>query len=319
MKQLLKGIRHFFRILSIMAKELLLCTRYTGFISKSNRVIKWRLLLLAHSIEKGLSICDTRPDFGEKKAKDLLALLILSKAQQSDGINMYEYSEAVSVLKAYRQHRVEHNLDIEFLKDIDSVIDYNTQSFEAGFHEIDKNQLLCKPELFLDLCKKRHSVREYADYNVSDKDIIKALNIVQLAPSACNRQMIKVFFSPKADANRVLADYIPGNSGTRDEKAVYLFICVDRTAFDYYEVFQWYLNGGIFSAYLSLALTSNNIANCIYQWPNNYHHNKEVKASLNIPQSMEIVSVISAGHYKEMVKVLSSARKSVEEYYCESY
>ena len=98
-------------------------------------------------------------------------------------------------------------------------------------------------------------------------------------------------------------------------KKLFLFICSDITAFDYFEVYQWYLNAGIFSAYLTLSLTSLNVASCIYQWPIGYKYSDNIKKMLSIPSNYEITTVLSVGNYKDKVKVLKSERKNVEEYF----
>ncbi len=317
MKMFLKRVRHYFRMKSIMNKELKHNVKYTGFDSETDIKIRWRLLLLAHSLEKGLSICDSRPDFGKGKAEDLLRLLQTVKDGNSTGKDLFEYKLAVSILKRYRTHRETNGLDTGFLSELDQ-FGIDGTVLDAGIRNVEKDVLYCDPDAFADLCNKRHSIREYSDIRLSKDDIVKAIDTARFAPSACNRQMAKVFFTLDPSKNRQFAEYIPGNYGTKDDNATYLFICADKTAFDYFEAYQWYLNGGIFASYLSLALTSNNVGNCIYQWPVDFEYTDTVKAQLGIPESYEIVTVISAGYYKETVRFPNSVRKPVEDYYQET-
>lgn len=310
MKMLLRSIRHVFRILNIYIKEVLQSLRYTGFVDENLDSQKWRLLLLAHSLEKGLFLSDKKPDFGIKKARDLLSLL--KKYQEHD--DCFEYDEAYCVLVKYKKYREDNNLKTDFLNQV-SELKKNSKVYKAGCKIIRKDELQCNFNEFSELCKKRHSIREFASSYPSLSDIIEVIEIASQAPSACNRQMIKVFFSEEVSVNSKLAQFIPGNSGTRNEKAIYMFITADRTSFDYFESEQWLLNGGIFISYLVLGLTAKEIGSCIYQWPIQYINSYKVKHILNIPNQYTILSVIGIGKYKEKMKILECSRKRVEEYY----
>lgn len=310
MKTILKRIRHLFRLLKIMVREFAQCYSYTGFFPKNERYQKWRLLLLAHSLEKGLSICGSRTDFGVQKAIDLLN--IMDKMRNS--LNTFEFSEAVSVLFKYCEHRRQNNLDISFCDD--RLRKYSSVHLvSAGYEIISKSELSYNYTHFEELCNKRHSVREFSEDWVSLESIEEVIQLASTAPSACNRQMIKVFFSTEETDNIELAKTIPGNNGTRAEHATYLYIAVDRTAFDWFESEQWLLNGGIFLGYLSLGFTAKGIGNCIYQWPIQWKNEHTVKSILNIPKEFSVVGVLAVGNYRQDVKVLASCRKEVQEYY----
>lgn len=310
MKMILRKIRHIIRILIIYTKEVIQNIQYIGFIGQDESCIKWRLLLLAHSLEKGLSLCDERPNFGIKKATDLIELL--KKTQNHN--NCFEYCEAYSVLSKYKDYRDIHGLDSFFLEEL-SNIEKPIKYLKAGFQIIKKEDLTYDFQNFYDLCNKRHSIREFDNSLPCINDIIDVISVASKAPSACNRQMIKVFFSNTIEDNLELASYIPGNIGTRNQKCIYLFIAADRTSFDYFEAEQWMLNGGIFISYLSLGFTAKGLGTCIYQWPIQYNNNEKVKRILNIPNKYTILAVISVGKYKNDVKFLESSRRSMNEFY----
>lgn len=314
MKLFLKKMRNYIRIFTIEIKQCKLNCKYVGFIKYNDSTIRWRLLLLSHSLEKGFLLCDSRINFGYKKAVDLFDLVKVAKKNKLD--NKFEYQEAISALSKYKEYRENKKLECEFLSDLENYTSDCDIKCQFGVKQLPKEELMFKESnVFYKLCIKRHSVREYSDSYVSEDIIIKAIDLARLSPSACNRQMNKVFFSSDIQINKKLSEFIPGNSGTKDEKSIFLFICSDTTAFDFFELYQWYLNGGIFAAYLSLALTSLNVGNCIYQWPISYKSNKSVRKLLEIPVNFEITTVISVGNYRDVVNVLNSERKSVNEYF----
>ena len=75
MKSIAKMLIHILRVVRIDLSEMLKDIRYCGFHRDHAQKLGWRMLLLAHSLEKGLGIPNRRVDFGRKKAQDLLRYL----------------------------------------------------------------------------------------------------------------------------------------------------------------------------------------------------------------------------------------------------
>lgn len=309
MKKKIKKIRNFFRIINIHIKDFFKEIKYCGFYNESSYKVPWRILLLSHSIEKGLSIPEKRKNFGEDKAKDLCKYLKLYNKKED-----YVYNEGKSVINSYIKYRKENELSYKEFQVEDDIED----KLQGGINTITKNEVEYNFKEFEKLCNIRHSVREYSDEYVTIEKIKEAIKIASKAPSACNRQMTKVYCSNKPQVNKELAKIIPGNTGFKDEHATYLFLTSDYFAFDYFELEQWYLNGGIFIAYLQLAFAAKQIGSCIYQWPKDKKKEKKVKEILNIPKNEIIVSVLGVGNYKEKFSVLKAKRKEIKDIFiCE--
>lgn len=306
MTKLLKMVRHAYRMLKYAIQDLRDHVEYCGFFRNNDSEVYWRLLLLAHSLEKGLSLPEMRADFGKEKAQSLMRFMVMAKNH-----DRFEYKEAASVLEKYYEFRKANKYQVDFA---DEAL-FSEQKIPVGPINIGKKDLLYNNKEFEKLCSIRHSVREFDDTPVSKSEVLKALEIARLAPSACNRQMIRVYFSEKRDINTDLAKIVPGNSGSEKECITYIFVAADRNAFDYYEIDQWYVNGGLFAAYFQLALTASNLGSCIYQWPKDKKLDCIAKKLLEIPESYQIVMAIGVGHYKDDFKVLESARKDLEEYF----
>lgn len=300
MKKVLKCIRNFIRIMLIRCYDFIKDIKYCGFYKDSNKKNPWRILLLAHSIEKGLSIPEKRRKFGENKAADLLRYLKIYENKEN-----YIYLEGKSVLDAYICYRKENNLSYE-----EFILDEKEYNFsKGGIKSVKKEEFSYDFKDFEKLCEIRHSVREYSDNFVTIEEVEKAIKLAKTAPSACNRQMVKVYTSNSIVENRNISEIIPGNTGFKNEKTRFLFITADREAFDYYELDQWYLNGGIFLGFLQLAFSASQIGSCIYQWPKNKQLDKKIKKTLNIPDNEVIVSVLGVGHYKDKFSILNATKK----------
>lgn len=304
MIKIAKKLINFIKITNIMFKDYIKCIKYCGFPYVKKDKIDWKILLIAHSLEKGLSISKSRIEFGVEKACILKELLI-----KYDNKNTYVYKEGRNVLYAYIEFRKDNKLDYERFLLNDKRVNYN----DGGFKILNKKNVKCNPEDFNKLCLKRHSVRNFSNKYVNISDVRAAVATALFSPSACNRQMIKVYTTNDMNQNGKIAQLIPGNAGFKNENCRYLILTADTKAFDYYEINQWYLNGGIFVSYLQLAFTSNNIGSCIYQWPKIKTNDIKMRKILNIADNEEILTILAVGYYKENFTVLKAKRKDVND------
>lgn len=312
MKSIAKMLIHILRVVRIDFGEMLKDIRYCGFHRDRAQKLGWRMLLLAHSLEKGLGIPNRRVDFGRKKAQDLLRYL-RAYCKEKLPEDAYAYQEARAVLKLYLLERERNRLsNDEFDQSILGQEEISVQN--AGCVELTRADVAYEFADFERLCGIRHSVREFSDRDVSGAEIKRAAALMAKAPSACNRQMIHLYCSMCAQDNARLAELVPGNTGFETQINKYLFLTADRTAFDDVEIGQWYVNGGIYVAYLQLAFTAQMIGSCVFQWPKDKRAETSAKEILKIPNHEMIVSVLGIGHYKERFRVLKSARKPVSNF-----
>lgn len=316
MKSFLKWIRHLGHVLVLNMRETVSDIKYCGFHSDRYEKVLWRLLLLSHSLEKGLGFYNKKDNFGLQKAYDLLKYMIISLDK---GVvpGSFEYSESVAILKKYMQFRQDRGMDnVQLKKEIEAhgLFNYEVKALEAGERILFREDVQYNAQDFEKLCSIRHSIREYSEVEVTADQIRAAVEIARTAPSACNRQMFKLYNSENNEVNEKLAEVVPGNRGFQSEPNKYLFITTDKCAFDDTEMDQCYVNGGIFAAFLQLAFTSQEIGSCIFQWPKNKKANKNVKKLLGIANSEVVVTVLGVGHYKDSFSVICSARRNAEDF-----
>lgn len=312
MKTVLKKYRHHFRVWLISWNSFRSYAKYSGFWETKLNKVMWRLLLLAHSLEKGLGMEKGRKDFGGRKAKDLM-ILLKQYRDLTDNVDTYAYMEAVSVMNAYREFRIQNGLDVSMYSALDQYL-VEVQKIEAGYESLSAQDVAYDAENFEKLCAIRHSVRSFNGQSVSKEEIDRAVALMRTAPSACNRQMVKVYCSMQREDNLKLAELVPGNTGFEKEPDKYLFITADMSAFDHNEVEQWYVNGGISVAFLQLAFTAYEIGSCVFQWPKDKARDAQVRGILRIPENEVIVSVLGIGHYEDRFNILKSTRKDTSEF-----
>lgn len=157
---------------------------------------------------------------------------------------------------------------------------------------------------FIDLVKKRESVRGYLDKSVEREKIERCIECARLAPSACNSQPWKFIVVDDKDMVQSLAKkiYDPLVSGINKFTLTSpCFIAVvsqkrnltskigsivkkkDYTSIDL----------GIATEHICLAATELGLGTCIIGW----FKEKEIKDILKVPKNLGIEVIISIGYF----------------------
>ena len=271
------------------------------------------LLLLAHSLEKGMGIPSPRPGFGYEKAKCLCTKLEEYIANGNDR-SRFAFREGVSVLDAYIQYT--DNDCSEFKDSFDKIKNTVKSSCSAGIKSCDAMseiyRLLDKEQIEY-FISSRHSIRSFEDKPVDETVLRDAIEMAIHAPSACNRQPEKIYFTSdhiKSDQIKML---IPGNKGFENEIFNWAIITEDRCLFGLNEPLQWYVNGGIFLAYFVQSLHAYGIGSCIFQIPATHENTPKLRALLSIPEREAIIAAVGLGYPEEKNKFLAAERRPVDE------
>lgn len=265
-----------------------------------------KIRILSHEIEKGFSLPQPRKGFGRQKLVELDHLLDLYEKRYM-GKDDYSYYVAISVVNYYKCKAVEYDLDISFLES--KRYDIGNPMF-VGVNVVPQD-VLCKYsyEECYDFIKTRHSVREFKDKELDFADIEKAILGAQMAPSACNRQSVKVLhINGKERCAKVLTiqNGAKGFSIVNDVFIVaadlsnYIIPIESTTAF---------VDCGLFSMSFLLSLHSLGIGSCPLLWNDESERAIELRKLVKIPENYEISLVIPAGYYKDKVKYAISTRK----------
>ena len=137
--------------------------------------------------------------------------------------------------------------------------------------------------------------------------------MARMAPSACNRQPVKVYYSLNEKKNKQISNLVPGNNGFNNAIPYFMIVTSSKSYFGLFEYNQWYVNGGIFLGYLRLAFHSHNLGSCIFQWGLRAPE-KELRELCQIPYCESIVAIVGFGYYAAETTVIQAQRKSIQEY-----
>ena len=270
-------------------------------------------IMVAHSLEKGMSFDKPRP-FAKEKVKELIELY---KDIKDD--NASAKSIAINTLREYVAFYERHGWTNE--KEYTTVKQFLDGKEDITFHEAGVKEISIKDikkggnmdyEKFL---LSRHSIRNFDSKKLKKSDFEKAVSIAKLTPSACNRQMIKAILCASEEAkNAVVATIKKNLSGFNIESLTPIVITYDAAAFDGpLERNQGNLNAGLFTMNLVNAMHSLGIASCICEFRTTTKAEKALKKTLQIPKNERIAVTIMAGYYRDNNKIYVSQRISMDE------
>ena len=269
-----------------------------------------------HRIEKGLSLPEPRPGFGKQMIIDLVNLL-------NDYLEKYGRDEVADVtlntLEKYCEFNARHGVDksklkeeVNRLRETYPVI-HGCEEVEGGTLEVKKTEIASLGLDFARFAASRHSIRNFAEGEVTDEQIIEAAKIAQSAPSVCNRQPWKLHvFSDPATKEKVL-ECQNGNRGFGHTASKVLLITSDLSAFlGIGERNQAYIEGGLFSMSLAHALHSMGLGTCCLNLSIQKEGDRRIRETIDFPPNETVIMMIAVGQLHDTFKVARSHRKPVD-------
>lgn len=287
---------------------------------RTNDQLCYNLLLLTHTLEKGMSFDSLRP-FGSEKILEIVDTI--NKLERLGGFkNKTAFVITINTLRKYVKIYEENGWDnrceyIEAKKLIEKYAD--VEKIEVGVRVLNKDEILASNIDYEKFIRGRHSIRKFAVRKLSEDDIKRAVEVARLTPSACNRQMIRIYSVKSSAADKKVKKVMRGNlSGFDVNTAHPIIVTFDNSAWHgAYERSQGYLNAGFFAMNLVHAMHSLGIGSCFCEFQQPIKIEKALKKELNIPESERIAVVIMAGYYLDKNKVYLSPRIKVDEIYRE--
>lgn len=277
--------------------------------------IGYSIILEVHSLEKGMTSTNPRY-FGIKKVEKIINLLDLyNKTNQNID---FAYKLGVNALRAYCNfyekmnwiERREYKLVSDYIKNQEKV-----ESIDVGSYEILKKDFINDSQIDYDkFLSSRHSVRSFKKDKLKIDDIEKAVNMAMKSPSACNRQMCKIYYIEDNNKLQKAIKYGHGLTNFNLESTKLFVITFDISSFIVIgDRHQGWFNAGLISMNFVNALHSLGIGSCFIQFGNNYKEERELKNILDIPDNEKIAVIIAAGYYEDISRIPFSSRKDIKE------
>lgn len=260
--------------------------------------LKGKILLLSHSIEKGMFFPVKKNNWGKKKIFNLYELL---------QVYIEEYGISKECVSAFNIISAYNNDDFSCKDDdiLNIVAKIRTQYKDYLFDGIGGVKWVSKPNDFeknsiLYFFSSRASVREFSSLPITEEEIESAMDIAYLTPTACNRQTSRVYGIQNKELINLILSLQLGNQGWCD-KANMMFLITGNISYfgGINERYQVYIDSGLFAMNFVWGLHLNHIASCFKMFVRNYKLQKEIVKYCNIPENEVPIVIIMAGHYKE--------------------
>jgi nitroreductase len=274
------------------ALEAFLWYRYKLNLSTtrvSNQGVDFLLKKEYHSIEKGLSLRNSRPIFGKEPRENTKELIKRTQSRELAGF-------ASEALEEYENRRLKDNLR------------------KGGSFYVSKDDIFghSTPKEFI---ASRRSVRQYEPGSVSEQEVADLMRLSIEAPSVCNRQHWRVvIIRDKSLIDKVLT-YQNGNRGFTQEIFNLAVICTDRAAFSDLERAQMDFDSGLFTQQFLLSLHAMHLAACPLNAAMSPKRTFGVHRALGLSHRFKIGAFVSFGYPSEKFHVAHSSRPDVGTFY----
>ena len=299
------------------ARDFRSCIRYSNSNAQMPEQILSRIIIAIHSLEKGLATTgEFRLGFGQPKVLGVVGLCNAYMDKQSD--KPFRLCYAVGVLKEYMRLHKEANfaLNEETIEAIDRLMERVGKDVEeTQTLAVEKETYFSKSQSsFEEFAQSRHSIRDFSGESVPEEKLIEALSLAQQAPSACNRQSVRVYAVYEEEKRLGVVKLQNRQRGFADNASPLLVIAFERQDWSAGE--QWfggYLDAGIYVMNLLYALHFYQIAAIPLNWYAPKEYNDELRRMLNMPNSHIPVAIVACGYPKEDFKIVTSKRLPVED------
>ena len=285
--------------------------------STTQNTIGYKIILDEHALEKGMTSKNPR-FFGIQKVNNIMKYIMLYENENYE--KDFAYNLGISILKEYCKYYEDHNWinRDEYLK-VKEFINKRSTNIVAGSYLINKETFINDSKIDYDkFLSSRHSFREFDKKRISSEDMKKAVSMAMKTPTACNRQMCKIYFINSKDKCAELFKYSHGLTGFNNDTVNMIIVTYDISSLCFAEeIQQGMFNAGLFSMNLVNALHSLGIGSCFLEYSNSIKEEAEEKELLNIPINEKIAVVLAAGYYPEVSRIPYSTRKPIDEIYRE--
>lgn len=305
MKNVIKRVKNFInkifiiiRIYLVFIKDARYYLQYSLTLNangknKQNATI----LLLVHSLEKGMSFKLKKQGYGREKALYLMNCLdkYILKYDLDDtsilGLNVLDkyLNDSFSTKDENVRNRYEKILKRLKIQVKDSL---------GGVDQIQKPLFRISYNDLYDFYKSRRSVREFSEKDITDIEIKEAQEFAKLTPTACNRQTSYVYsYKNKSLISSILQNQ-NGDQGWCSNANTLFIITGKQSSFGgVYERDQIFIDGGLYAMNFVMGLHIQQIATCFKMYIRDPQKDRELRKIMNIAEDEVPIVLILAGHY----------------------
>ncbi len=274
----------------------------------SKDMIRCKILLLDHQLEKAQTYNDLKAGYGKDKIGNLKSLI-------SAYYNKFGYDELVQitigVIESHLQNPYSFKSDaIKFwFSDFVKIVSVNDEDKKGGIILCNSGEYTRIDALF-DFFLQRHSCRSYSNELIMDEEIIQAIKYAQTAPSACNRQPVRAhYYSDQETIKKIVLAQKSDINWCLNAKGLFIITANKSYIRDYYERNQTMFDSGLFCMNLVLGLHNEGIGSCFKMAQKTNSIDKNTKKIASIPDYEDISVLILVGKYSKTPTVIAKSKR----------
>lgn len=297
-----------------MFKSVLLYIKYSFNSRNPDRDLenlKYYVMKQCHIVEKGMALPHPREAFGQPKIKDLIKRTAVYESLGGKDVGPI----VRDTLRQYREFHQgkEHLFEPGFIDGMEFFINTSTSASKGGLKLLKRSQWNdWSIRKFDELVSFRHSVRDF-DCEPVDPELLKSVIATSLkAPSVCNRQGWFIHYYDNKNQIVELLSYQNGNAGFTDCIDKLLIITGNLKAFTRHEHNQLFVDGGLLSMNLMLAIHASGLGSCPLNTCMPYPREKKLMTAAVIPENERLIMMIAVGTLKEEFSVAHSEKYGVD-------
>lgn len=211
--------------------------------------MQYTILRENHIIEKGMSMKNPKDGFGKDKVINLLNRLreyYITYYNEHDDFLEYPLSTIEEYIEYTHKNSIQDISTIEnlFISLKSQIKPFTT--IKAGIKNVTRAEIEHAAQMdFESLLYSRHSIRYFIS-EPTKEELEKALRLASRTPSACNRQGWKTYIYSKNKCQEIL-HWQGGARGFEKDIPCCIIITASLNAFLEYEIFQAYIDGGMYA------------------------------------------------------------------------
>lgn len=280
-----------------------------GFITGTLNEYKIRRNI--HRLEKGLIMPIRRDVFAKDYIMETVKAFVQEQQKKEYNVQMIEWAK--DVLNSYFmtvKHEGTINESFELFR---KYSDTEKTPVLIPHERLIPNDKTMDYDGFLELCIQRVSTRIFQPKSVHRELLDKAFNAALRSPSACNRQPFEFLVYDKEEDIKKLIKLPGGISGFDKDVPVLIFLIGDLSAyFDERDRHLIYIDGGLVSMSLMLALETLGLASCALNWPDIEEKERALGDALKLPQYKRCILAMTVGYPDVEGGIPYSLKKSME-------
>lgn len=285
-------------------------------ISMSREKMRSYIMMQAHIVEKGLSLAEVKPWFGQPKITALISDTRAYFNQYGDKKLLYW---VVSMLQAYMDFNAKNEgAPVKIIEQFESLKtllgSFSDESLHGGYVEVDRNVDQQRAFNYEEFVSSRHSVRTFTGEAIDLKLIHNALKIAETTPSACNRQP---WYNYVVTNKKCIEEILTIQRGSRQFKEQVSAIIITSSSAHFFfgnEYNQMYYNTGLYAMNLLLALHSEGLGTIPLNMGIDDSDLSDLREICGIPSSQMPISLIAVGVLPKHYKYAKSARFNYNDY-----